>query len=115
VTNAFAMFQDCTSYEGLGIGAWNTSSLTDIECMFDRCEKFIGQGIGAWDVSSATNMSYMFCGCVIFSVQINRRITGPPPRPCVVAARRTDSHTGKLRPGHQRLGYVISHDDEGNV
>jgi len=43
------MFENCRSYSGKGIGAWNVASVTDMSGMFAWCEAFEGRGIGAWD------------------------------------------------------------------
>ena len=50
MTNMKMMFRNCYAFEGLGIGAWNTSSVTNMQAMFDSCEHF-NADIGAWETS----------------------------------------------------------------
>ena len=47
------------------IGAWDTSSVTDMSSMFERCPEF-DAALGAWDTSSVTTMTYMFYECRAF-------------------------------------------------
>ena len=53
------------SYTGIGIGAWDVSSVKDFWGAFP-CGNFNGD-IGAWDVSAAERMSGMFSGAHSFS------------------------------------------------
>ena len=46
------MFYYCRSFSGQGIGAWDTSSLTNMYGTFENCLVFNGE-IGAWDTSQA--------------------------------------------------------------
>ena len=48
------------------IGAWDVSSVTDMESMFYRAFSF-NQALAAWDVSSVTDMFYMFYDAQAFN------------------------------------------------
>ena len=65
VTNMEGMFLYCTSYEGRGIGAWDTSSVTAMQQTFCRCDTF-EEDLSAWNTSSVTSMRAAFGGCVSF-------------------------------------------------
>ena len=65
------MFYCCTRYEGLGIGSWNTSSVTDMYAMFFRCSNFNAE-IMSWDTSSITDISHAFQACSGFDQDLSR-------------------------------------------
>jgi surface protein len=68
-----AMFRECPAFNGK-IGAWDTSSVTDMSQMFNSFSLFsvsqFNQDIGAWDTSSVTDMSFMFYLCTSFNADI---------------------------------------------
>lgn len=59
VTNTENMFIHCYSLVGIGIAAWDVSTVTNMSGMFRDCNAF-NQPIGTWDVSLVTEMSGMF-------------------------------------------------------
>ena len=52
------------------IGAWDTSSVTDMSDMFIGASAF-NQDISAWDVSSVTDMSFMFKNGTVFDQDLS--------------------------------------------
>ena len=60
----------CETFEGLGIGAWDTSSVTLMLRLFENCERFDAD-LSAWDTSSATDMGEMFYCALSFSHDIS--------------------------------------------
>ena len=67
------MFHLCLRFQGLGIGTWDTSSVTKMNAMFYYCNSFTGQGISAWDTSLVKDMTYMFGFCETFDHDLSAR------------------------------------------
>jgi surface protein len=68
VTDMSYMFRDADAFNQ-PIGAWNTRSVTDMRWMFADAAAF-NQPIGAWNTSSVTDMGLMFNGATAFNQPI---------------------------------------------
>ena len=71
MTTMRSMFAWCGSYEGRGIGRWDTSSVTKMNGIFYGCSTF-NQGISAWDTSSVSDMRAMFCDAIRFEQDLRQ-------------------------------------------
>ena len=63
------MFCNCHAFVGLGIGAWDTASVTNMSHTFCGCALFDAD-IGSWDTSSLTNLASTFSSCQSFNQDI---------------------------------------------
>merc|ERR1712060_568587 len=70
VTNMHGTFMACSVFVA-DIGAWDTSAVTTMKLMFYRCEAFQGLGIGDWDLSAAVDMQRMFERCPNFGADLS--------------------------------------------
>ncbi|KAH8065726.1 hypothetical protein JL722_106 [Aureococcus anophagefferens] len=68
VTDMSSMFDNADAFDQ-DLGAWETSSVTDMSSMFVRANNF-NKDIGGWDTSSVTDMSSMFSGAWAFDQDI---------------------------------------------
>ena len=92
------------------IGAWNTSSVTDVHSMFYNAAAF-NQDIGGWDMSLVKNMSHMFDGARhlliwhigAWNTSSVRDVTYDVWQCCCLQSR------------HWRVGHVFSEEHEPNV
>ena len=88
VLNMQSMFQNCSSFLGLGLNTWNTqnviinpilywntSHVINMTALFYGCANFTGQGLTNWDTSIVKNMNAMFSGCTIFNQNLTLWIT----------------------------------------
>ena len=69
-SNMSWMFAGCTSFTGNTISAWNTSGTNDMGRMFYGCALF-NPNLSSWNTSSVSNMGYMFYGCSSFNQNLN--------------------------------------------
>jgi len=94
-------------------------SVTDMSFMFAHCYYFRGASIGAWNTSSVTNMSHIFFECGKFTGDIGRWNTSPAacdaaPRaegPPQVVGHRPLERVPQLHDfqyEHRRLGHVVA-------
>ena len=59
ITNIYAMFADCGTFNSSNIVNWDTSNVTIMDYLFNAASSF-NQPIGNWNVSNVTSMSHMF-------------------------------------------------------
>jgi Mycoplasma protein of unknown function, DUF285 len=56
-----SMFQGAASFEGIGLGTWNVSSVLEMDYMFANTTVFNGD-LGAWNVANVKKFDAMFWG-----------------------------------------------------
>ena len=59
VTTTEGMLQG-TPITSLDLSAWNTDSLTNMQCMFENCTKLTSLNLSGWNTSNVTDMSGLF-------------------------------------------------------
>ena len=59
------MFNACRGFNA-AIGAWDTSSVTDMRWMFNACSLF-NADITGWNTSAVVDMSFMMGNCLAFN------------------------------------------------
>ena len=65
------MFENCWSYEGAGIGAWDISSVETLMYTFYGCWQ-LNSDLSAWDTSSVRDFGWTFAHCRILNRDLRR-------------------------------------------